>query len=231
MKAFSLAHGIPARTPEKLDTGVIAALGAYGCDYAVVVAYGKLFPEALIAAFPRGALNVHYSLLPKYRGAAPLEAALLAGETVTGVTVQQMARELDAGDILAQRETAIAPEETARELRPRLIKLGAELLAETLPAFTRGEAKAAPQDAACVSYAHKLKKEDGLISLSAPAEKNWNKYRAYADGIGTYFFSAGGGPASGGEKRMKITKAALRDGRFVIERVIPEGKREKAYGV
>ncbi|MHB1769744.1 MAG: methionyl-tRNA formyltransferase [Minisyncoccota bacterium] len=221
VKAAALKRNIRVMTPEKLDDGTVAAIRALGCDYAVVVAYGKIFPETLIASFPKGVLNIHYSLLPKYRGAAPLEAALLAGESVTGVTIQKMAQELDAGDILAQEETAIAPEETARELRPRLIKMGAQMLADTLPAFVRGEIVLTPQDATRATRAPKRKKEDGLLSLDAPAEENWNKYRAYADTIGTYFFE--------NEKRVKITKASFKDGKFVIERVTPEGRRDMPY--
>jgi methionyl-tRNA formyltransferase len=222
-KVLALAHDIPVLTPEKLDADAIAAVSAFGCEYAVCVAYGKIFPETLISAFPKGVLNVHYSLLPKYRGATPLETALLAGDTTTGVTVQKMVKELDAGDILAQKSVTIEEDETARELRPRLITLGATLLADTLPAFIADEIAPLPQDASQATRAYKIKKEDGLLSLDAPAEENWNKYRAYADSIGTYFFEKG--------KRMKITKASLTNGQFVVERVIPEGKREIAYSV
>ncbi|MFA5998168.1 MAG: peptide deformylase [Candidatus Paceibacterota bacterium] len=220
-KVCALAHGIPVLTPEKLDAEIIATLAALGAEYAIVVAYGKIFPDELIKAFPLGVLNVHYSLLPKYRGATPLEAALRAGETETGVSVQKMVRELDAGDIIAQEAVPIAPGETARELRPRLIKLGATLLADTLPAYLEGSVVSVPQDAALASRSGKLKKEDGLLALDAPAEENWNKYRAYADSIGTYFFENG--------KRMKITSATFKNGKFLIERVIPEGKREIEY--
>lgn len=221
VKALAEARRIPVLTPEKLDTQTVLALQAHECDYAVVVAYGKIFPEALISAFPKGVLNVHYSLLPKYRGATPLEAALLAGDGVTGVTVQKMVKELDAGDIIAQAATPIAPDETARELRPRLIELGATLLADTLPAYLSGDIVPKAQDASRASHTRKFTKEDGLLALDAPAEVNWNKYRAYADSIGTYFFENG--------KRIKITAASLQNGKFTIERVIPEGKREMAY--
>lgn len=220
-KTLALAHNIPVLSPEKLDTKIITEIRAFGCDYAVCVAYGKIFPEALIDAFPKGVLNVHYSLLPKYRGATPLETALLFGDAETGVTVQKMVKELDAGDILAQKAVKIAEGETARELRPRLIELGANLLADILPALLSGNLEPLPQDASHATHAYKIKKEDGLLSLGASAEENWNKYRAYADSIGTYFFEKG--------KRMKITKASFKKGVFIIKRVIPEGKRETEY--
>lgn len=214
-------HGIPVITPEKLDEATIAEIQAYGCTYALVVAYGKIFPESLIATFPKGVINVHYSLLPKYRGATPLETALLSGEHETGVTIQKMVRELDAGDIIAQVSTPIALTETARELRPRLIRMGAELLVNSLPSYLSGELVPTPQDEARATRAYKIKKEDGLLDLSADGQENWYKYRAYADSIGTYFFT--------NDKRIKITSASYKNGTFTVERVIPEGKREMAY--
>ena len=214
-------HGIPVLTPEKLDEAAIATIRTYDAELAVVVAYGKIFPQTLIDAFPMGAINVHYSLLPKYRGATPMEAALLAGDTETGVTIQQMALELDAGDILAQETLTIGADETARELRPRLIELGAQMLIELLPRLARGEVTPTPQNHALATRARKFKKEDGLLTLDAPAEENWRKYRAYADTIGTYFFKD--------SLRYKITKASFKNGPFLIERVIPEGKRETSW--
>lgn len=221
VKSLALAHNIPVLTPEKLDAAAIGEIVKTGCTYGIAVAYGKILPQVLIEAFPLGILNVHYSLLPKYRGATPLEAALLAGDSVTGVTIQKMVYELDAGDIIVQEEMPIAPSDTARELRPRLIDAGANLLVRTLPAFERGEIVPTPQDASLASRAGKRTKEDGLLELGTDAELNWNKYRAYADTIGTYFFENG--------KRMKVTKASFKNGAFVVERIIPEGKSEREY--
>ncbi|MDO8624001.1 MAG: methionyl-tRNA formyltransferase [bacterium] len=226
-KTWALAHGIPVLTPTVLDEKTIAEIQAFGCEYAVVVAYGKIFPESLIQAFSKGVLNIHYSLLPKYRGASPVESALLAGDTVTGVAIQKMVREMDAGDILALQEVAIEPYETAKELKPRLIRAGANLLADLLPKFERGEITPMPQDVALVTRAHKIKKEDGFLSdLSrTKSRENWNKYRAYAEWPGVYFFE--------NNKRIKITKArfdpSADEGQFIIERVIPEGKPETNY--
>lgn len=221
-KQVAEAHDLTALTPTELDSTTQTDLAALGAEYAVVVAYGKIFPEELIQVFPLGVLNVHYSLLPKYRGATPMETALLHGETETGVTIQKMVRELDAGDILAQEMLAVSPEETARELRPRLIEAGAQLLVATLPKFEDGLITPIVQDASQATRARKFKKEDGKLDLSASAQENWNKYRAYTDTIGTHFFTDLG-------KRIKITKARFENGVFVIERVIPEGKKEMAY--
>ena len=220
-KVLALAHNITVLTPDKLDDETISSIKALGCAYAIVVAYGKIFPESLISTFPRGVLNIHYSLLPKYRGATPLETALLAGERETGVTIQLMARAVDAGAIIAQEAVAITPSDTARELRPFLIELGARLLVDTLPKFLNGTITPLPQDASLASHSHRLKKEDGLLDLDASAEENWNKYRAYSDTIGTYFIENG--------KRMKITSAEFAKGEFRVLRVIPEGKNEIAY--
>lgn len=222
VKELALAHNIPVFTPEKLDEAAQAHIREAGASYALVVAYGKIFPESLIGAFPIGVLNVHYSLLPKYRGATPLEAALRAGEVVTGVTVQKMVRELDAGDMLAQSEMPIAPEDTARTLRPRLIELGATLLIENLSAFEAGTASFTPQDHTHATRAGKLKKEDGRLDLSAPASENWNAYRAYNDSIGTHFFAADG-------TRVKIKEARFANSIFEPLIVVPEGKAPMPY--
>lgn len=220
-KSLALTHNIPVLTPEKLDADTITTIQGYACDYALVVAYGKLFPEELIQSFPKGVLNVHYSLLPKYRGATPLETALLTGEAETGVTIQKMVKEMDAGDIIAQEATPIGSGETARELRPRLITIGAHLLIDILPKYIRGDIMPVAQDASAATRAYKIKKEDGLLDLSATGAENWNKYRAYADSIGTYFFKDG--------KRIKITSAEYVNDTFRVLRVIPEGKRETEY--
>ena len=223
-KVFALEHNLPIMTPNVLDESAITDIKKYDCDYAVVVAYGKIFPDSFFTVFPKGMLNIHYSLLPKYRGATPLETALLRGEKETGVTVQQVVREVDAGDMLAQETTQIGEDETARELRPRLIEMGAHLLIATLPAFERGEMMPIPQDSSRATRAYKIKKEDGLLDLAGDARENWNKYRAYADSIGTYFMKDG--------KRVKITDAEFvrqPTDKFRVLRVIPEGKREQDF--
>lgn len=220
-KVLATAHGIPVLTPEKLDADAQRAIAAYACEAAIVVAYGKILPQALIDAFPLGVLNIHYSLLPKYRGASPVEAALLHGDAITGVSIQKMAFRLDAGDILAQKEVGIIPTETTRELRRRLVAIGAELLTEHLPAFLNGTATYTPQDESAATHVGKINKSAGELDLQGDARTNWNKYRAYAESPGTYFFRDG--------KRVKIITATFQNGVFTPLRVVPEGKRETDY--
>ncbi len=226
VRVLAESRGIPILMPEKLDDAAIASITAENASYALVVAYGKIIPERLITAFPCGVLNVHYSLLPKYRGASPLEAALLNGDTETGVTIQRMVYELDAGDILAMETTPIFPTETARELRPRLIDLGAKLLVATLPKYLTGEIVPVPQDASQATKCGKYKKEQGELILSPEhAEENYCKYRAFADSIGTYFFFM----RDRKPMRIKIHTAEYVDGVFTPLRVTPEGKKETDY--
>ena len=224
-KVLALAHGIPVLTPEKLDEEARAEIATYGCEYGVVVAYGKILPQSLIDQFPLGLINVHYSLLPKYRGASPVESALLQGEEVTGVAIQQLVRELDAGDVLALQEVTIEPQETTRELRPRLVQIGAELLVSLLPSFEAGDMVRIPQDAALATHCGKIQKSEGELSLEGDARQNWNIYRALAESPGTYFFVERGGTPV----RVKIRTATFDGTTFTPERVVPEGKKEMSY--
>ena len=220
-KVLAQEHSIPVITPERLDDETVRTIQSYGAQVGICVAYGKIFPESLIAAFQDGVLNIHYSLLPKYRGATPLEGALLSGETTTGVSIQKMVKALDAGDVIAQEPLDIEASDTAKDLRPRLIELGARLLIKTLPAYLAHELSLTPQDESCATHSGKFKKVDGEIKLEAPGDVNWRKYRAFNDSIGTFFFKNG--------VRYKITRATFGKGTFHIERVIPEGKQEQDY--
>jgi methionyl-tRNA formyltransferase len=188
-------------------------------DLFIVVAYGKIIPEDILKMPRLGSINIHYSLLPKYRGASPVESAILNGDTETGVTIQQMEFKMDAGAILAQEKVAILPDEKASELRTRLIKIGGDLLVKTLPNLEA--IKPIPQDEAEATHCSKIKKEDGLIDLNADGTTNYNKFRAYATWPRTFFFRDG--------KRIIVTDATLEDGKFVIKKVIPEGGKEMEY--
>ncbi|MGQ9857289.1 MAG: methionyl-tRNA formyltransferase [Thermodesulfobacteriota bacterium] len=147
-------------------------------DAAVVVAYGQILPSAVLEIPPLGCLNVHPSLLPRHRGAAPIPWAILAGDDLTGVSVIRMDLGLDTGPVLASLSTPIGPEEDARELSARLSVLGAKLLVETLDGLSKGVVVAKPQEEQAATYAPRLRKEDGLIDWGQPAERIWRQVRA-----------------------------------------------------
>ncbi|KKR69816.1 MAG: Methionyl-tRNA formyltransferase [Candidatus Nomurabacteria bacterium GW2011_GWB1_40_7] len=190
-------------------------------DFFLVVAYGKIIPEDILNMPKLGSINVHYSLLPKYRGASPVESAILNGDTKTGVTIQKMEYKMDSGPIIATEETEIAPDEKAPDLRQRLTEIGGKLLLKTLPEFINGKTLEIKQDENEATFCKKIKKEDGLIDLNDEAIKNYNKFRAYAHWPRTFFFKDG--------KRVIITNAVLENGKFVIKKVLPEGKKEISW--
>jgi len=161
--------GLPVIQPTKLRPPEVAAgLAATGAELAVVVAYGRILPPAILAAFPRGCINVHGSLLPAYRGAAPIQWAVIDGKAETGVTIMQLDEGMDTGPMLATRALAIGPDETAGELFARLAPLGAALLVDTLAALAAGTVAATPQPTAGASHARMLTKDDGRIDFARP---------------------------------------------------------------
>lgn len=218
VKTWALQNNIPLLQPEKINEDFKKELSNFDFNVSIVVAYGKIFPEWLINLPPNGTLNIHYSLLPKYRGASPVQSAILNGEDMTGVTIQQMVRELDAGPIVAVEKTRIDETETTPELLNRLVKLGGELLALTLPKYINNEIHAVEQDQTQATFCGKISKEDGLTDLAGDAVKNYNKFRAFAEWPRTYFIKDG--------KRNIITDAELKDGKFIVKKIIPEGKKE-----
>jgi methionyl-tRNA formyltransferase len=178
VKESALKMGIPVLQPTKIKTPeALAELKSFAADVLVVVAYGRILPEVFLNAFPRGAVNVHFSLLPKYRGAAPVNWAIVNGEKVTGVTTMKMDVGLDTGDILLQRETGIGPSETAVELMERLSSVGAELLSETLRKFETIVPRR--QNDIDASFAPIMKKEDGLISWMLGADEIARRVRGF----------------------------------------------------
>ena len=168
VKEFALSRGLTVQQPSKIKTEEAAELfRSHEADVAVVVAYGRILPKAFLEAPKQGCVNVHFSLLPKYRGAAPVNWAIVNGESDTGVTTMMVEPELDSGPILLQRSTAIDATETAPQVMQRLAEMGADLLSETLRDF--GKVRAREQDHAQASFAPILKKEDGLIKWSSTA--------------------------------------------------------------
>lgn len=229
VKVWAQENNIPYIQPEKLTKKDIdIALGTFSQsdnknipDLFLVVAYGKIIPEEIINIPKLGSINIHYSLLPKYRGASPVESAILNGDTETGVTIQKMEYKMDSGPIIATEKVDILPEEKAVELRECLIKIGGELLIKILPDFIENKITLIPQDEARATFCKKIKKEDGLMDLNAEAKLNYNKFRAYATWPRTFFFV--------NDKRIIITDATLENNQFVIKKVLPEGRKEIKY--
>jgi methionyl-tRNA formyltransferase len=174
----AIEAGIPVLQPERLkDPGFGEALTRLAPDLGVVAAYGKLLPDALLALPPLGMINVHASLLPRWRGAAPVHRAILAGDQTTGVTIMRVVTALDAGPVLAAAPTPIDPDETSAELEQRLASLGARLLVDAVDALARGDAVEVAQDASGVTYAARLSRSDGDIDWARPAVVVHNQIR------------------------------------------------------
>lgn len=178
VKEFALRNGLPIYQPTRIKTPeALEIFRSHNADVAAVVAYGRILPASFLEAFPKGAINVHFSLLPKYRGAAPVNWAIVNGETRTGVTTMRMDEGLDTGAILLQRETEIGENENAIDLMRRLSALGADLLSETLSIFD--ELTAQPQDDEQASLAPIMKREDGLINWMLNARQIANRTRGF----------------------------------------------------
>lgn len=192
--------GLNLLQPEKLDAVAVEKLAALKPDLLAVVAYGKFLPTPLIKQTPHQAVNVHPSLLPKYRGAAPIQWAILNGDDRTGVTTMTISEEMDAGDIFLQCETDIDPAENHAMLEERLSLLGADLLLKTIDGLEKGRLKPQPQDSSKVVLAPKLTKEEGHLNWREPAETLYNRIRALNPWPGTFCFL--------NEKILKIFEAA-----------------------
>jgi len=191
VKALAVARNLPLLQPEKIrDPSFLKVLQSLHPDLLVVVAYGQILPPAVLSIPPRGCVNLHASLLPKYRGAAPIARAILAGETRTGVTTMLMDAGMDTGPILLTEETHIAAEDTTGTLHERLSRMGARLLEQTLDGLEKGTITPCPQDHSQATYAPKVKKEEGQINWDIPARQLFNLLRALDPSPGAFTFWA-----------------------------------------
>lgn len=180
VKQAALAHGIPVMQPRSLrDPGAAAALAELAPDVIVVAAFGQILRADVLDLPPHGCINVHASLLPRWRGAAPVQAAILAGDQVTGSTIMRMDAGMDTGPILAQAALLIDPTDTGASLTRRLAQQGAELLAETLPRWLAGEITPLAQDATLATLCRPLRKEQGVIDWTQPAVQIARAVRAF----------------------------------------------------
>ena len=204
VKVTARAMGLPVRQPARLDEKEIAAILALRPELLVWSAYGNKIPKALLSAVSGRALNVHASLLPRWRGAAPIAHTILAGDPETGVTLMEGTAELDAGPILAQTRTKIG-DETKGELEERLAKLGGELLEREMPRYLAGKMVRRPQELKQVTLAPKLEPREGELDLARPAEDLVRRVRAYTPNPGAFLTFRG--------QRIGVLRAAVAGGR------------------
>ena len=188
VKSRALELGLPVVQPDKIKNNdeFRQQLAAMQPEAIVVVGYGRIIPQWMIDLPPLGNINLHASLLPKYRGAAPIQWAIACGETVTGVTTMRIDAGLDTGDILQQREIPIAAVDTAETLAPRLAAMGADLMVETLPRLAAGTIQPRPQDHSLATLAPILKREDGLIDFRRPAPAIVNRLHGFQPWPGAF---------------------------------------------
>jgi len=206
VKRFAAGQGLQVFQPESLKSPEAAArLRAARPDAVVVAAYGVLLPPSFLDIAPLGALNIHASLLPRWRGAAPIQRALLAGDRETGVSIMRMDAGLDTGPVLAQRSVPIAEDEDAGTLHDKLAALGADMMAMTLAELQEGRARAVPQPEAGVTYARKIEKEEARLDWSRSAVELERVVRAFRPSPGAYSSLEG--------EPLKIWRARVRDDR------------------
>lgn len=214
VKELAIELGIPFIQPVKVrQPEAMTQLKTWAPDVIVVVAYGQILRPDLLELPPFGCLNVHASLLPRWRGAAPIQAAILHGDPKTGVTIMRLDAGMDTGPILSQRQVEITPEDTYGTLSARLAEVGAELLIETLPKYLSGEITPQEQDSSLATLAPMLKKEDGLLDFNRPAEALERQVRAFQPWPGAFM------PWQDGI--LKVIKASVK----VPSQDAPPGKR------
>jgi methionyl-tRNA formyltransferase len=192
VKEIALRENLVVLQPERArDENFIKQLAALQPELIAVAAYGQILPKAILDLPRHGCLNVHTSLLPKYRGAAPIQHAILNGDPETGVTIMKMDAGLDTGDMLAQAATPISAQDNSETLHNRLAEIGAKLLVKTIPDFISGKIQPQPQPSEGMTYAAKIKKQDGQIDWSQPARVIWNRVRAMIPWPGAFTHLAG----------------------------------------
>ncbi len=203
VKQLALSHHLKIITPENLrkESAQLNIIKTWNADVAVVVAYGQILSQEFLDSFKFGAVNVHGSLLPRWRGAAPIQRCIEAGDKFGGVSLQKIVKKLDAGAVIGERKTELNSEITASELYPKLALLGCELLQNELLSFLKGKIEARDQDESLVTLAPKIEKEESLLNWSQPAKALHDKVRAFTMGPGTYVLFQ--------NKRLKIHKTKV----------------------
>lgn len=247
VKALALEQGIPVLQPDRLrEPHVEQTLRSWNPDLGVVAAYGKLVPEALLRIPRYGMINVHASLLPRFRGAAPIHRAVMAGDRETGVTIMRVVKELDAGAMFESCTRPIGPDDTSDAVERDLADMGARLLVDVVDRISDGTATETPQDASLATYAPRLSKEEGLIDWSAPAEAIHNRVRGlypwphaytFLDGRRLILLRTRTGPDAPAEAPGTVIAASpdgirvvTGEGTLIVETLQPEGRRAMSAG-
>lgn len=226
VKVWAEENGIPFLQPTKLNDDFISELKASTHKLFVITAYGKIIPKEILDIPPKGTLNVHPSLLPKYRGASPIQSQILADEKEIGVTIMLVDEEMDHGPIIAQQKIEFKEMPNAPELLEKLARDGGKLLSEAIPKWVNGEIKTESQNHKEATFTKKITKESGLISvLNGDHNENYLKYLALAPWPGTYFFAL----RRGQKIRVAVKNAEFLNEKFVIKKVLPEGGKVMAF--
>ncbi len=223
VKELALRKNLPVLQPTRArEESFIEEIRQLAPDLIVVAAYGQILPQALLDAPRHGCLNVHTSLLPKYRGAAPIQWAILNGDAETGVTIMKMDAGLDTGAIVSKARTPIAAEDNSQTLHDRLAQLGGALLVRTIPDYLAGKIIPQPQPAEGGSYARKIKKEDGRLDWSQPAAVLWNRVRGLTPWPGTFSFLQ----TEPTPMLLKIWRAEMTDGQGTPGKILSAARDE-----
>jgi methionyl-tRNA formyltransferase len=226
-KVWATERSVPVLQPEKLSAPeFLEALKAHGCDLFVVIAYGKIIPQAVLDMPKFGTLNIHGSLLPKLRGASPIETAILNDEKETGVTIMLMDAQMDHGPILAMEKTILEPwPPKAQDLARTIVGKGAELLVSVIPKWIAGKITPTEQNHAEATFTKLIRKEDALIDLAGDPYLNFRKIQAYSTWPRAFFFAE----KDDKKTRLIVTDATFADGKLTIRKVIPEGRKETDF--
>jgi methionyl-tRNA formyltransferase len=242
VKARSIDAGLPVLQPDRLkDPAFVTAFSALGADLAVVAAYGRILPESLLTTPRLGMINVHGSLLPKYRGAAPVHRAIIDGAAETGITIMRVVKALDAGPMMATARRPIGPDETSDVVEADLARIGAALLAEVVEQLAEGRVTETPQDDSAATYAHRLTREDGVVDWTCSASAIHNQIRglypwphafSFVDGRRLILLRSAIEPGGCADPPGTVIEAAgdrlivaTGDGMLRLISVQPEGKR------
>lgn len=225
VKEWATSKHIPVLDPAKLDDAAVEKLKSFNCHAFIVASYGKIIPKRVLDIMPEKTLNIHPSLLPKYRGPSPLPSAMLDDVKDTGISIMRIDEEMDHGPIVAQKPIHMNEWPTYEDFEEMMAREGARLLAQILPDWINGKVPEKAQDHSHATYTKKTIKEDGLLDLNADPYMNFRKIQAYHEWPQAYFMFK----TATKDIRVKVTQASFKNGKLNIEKVIPEGKKEMNY--